>query len=408
MKYIILLGDGMADYPLGRFGRRTPLEVARTPNMDRIAREGTVGLINTIPAGFPAGSDVANLTVLGYDPEVYYTGRGPLEAASMGVKLGRNDVAFRCNLVTLSGDEKPVMEDYSAGHISSSESRDIMADLENRLGSERLSFYPGVSYRHLLVWRGGPEYAETTPPHDIVGQEIDRHLPRGNGGEDIIALMMRSREILKESPVNTLRVSLGKRPASSIWLWGQGKAPLMKPLTEKYQIRGAIISAVDLLRGIGIYAGLDVVHVNGATGYIDTDYAGKGRKALDVLEDRDLVFVHVEAPDEMGHEGNAEGKIKAIEEFDEKVVGTVMEGLRKVSSYRLMVLSDHPTPISRKTHVNDPSPFAVLSSEGDNLRNGESFSEKVAQKTGILVLPGFLLMEHFLGDWRGFIEKEGR
>lgn len=408
MKYIILLGDGMADYPLGRLGRRTPLEAARTPNMDRMAREGTVGLINTIPAGFQAGSDVANLTVLGYDPEMYYTGRGPLEAASMGVQLGKMDVAFRCNLVTLSDHDAPIMEDYSAGHISSEESRNIIADMKRKLGSETLRFYSGVGYRNLLVWSEGPENAETTPPHDIVGQEIARHLPRGSRADDIRALMMRSREILKESPVNKLRVSQGKRPASSIWLWGQGKAPLIKPLTEKYHIRGAIISAVDLLKGIGIYAGLDVVHVSGATGYIDTDYAGKARKALDALEDKDFVFVHVEAPDEMGHEGNAEGKIQAIEDFDEKVVGTVLQGLRSVSSFRLMVLSDHPTPISRKTHVNDPSPFVVLSSAGDNLRNGISFSEKTAQKSGILVLPGFLLMDYFLGDWGGFIEKKGR
>lgn len=407
MKYIVLLGDGMADYPLGRYGRRTPLEVARTPNMDRMAREGTVGLINTIPAGFPAGSDVANLTVLGYDPEIYYTGRGPLEAASMGIKLGREDVAFRCNLVTLNGHGKPVMEDYSAGHISSAESRKIVADLEKELGSEKWGFHCGVSYRHLLVWRGGPEYAETTPPHDIVGQEIDRHLPRGDGGKEIALLMSRAREILKDHPVNALRLSQGKRPANAIWLWGQGKAPRMKPLTEKYRLRGAIISAVDLLRGIGVYAGLDVVRVDGATGYIDTNYAGKAQKALEALQDRDFVFVHVEAPDEMGHEGNVEGKIKAIEEFDEKVVGTVLEGLREGFSYRLMVLSDHPTPISRKTHVNDPSPFVVLSSGGDNLRNAESFSEKTARKTGILVLPGFMLMEHFLGNWRHFIEKEG-
>lgn len=406
MKYIVLLGDGMADYPLGRYGRRTPLEVARTPNMDRIAHEGTIGLINTIPAGFQAGSDVANLTVLGYDPEVSYTGRGPLEAASTGIRLGGEDVAFRCNLVTLSGSE--VMEDYSAGHIGSAESAEIIAELERRLGSSVLSFHPGVGYRHLLVWRGGPEFAETTPPHDIVGQKIERHMPRGEGGEDIRSLIECSREILRSHPVNARRQAEGRKPANAIWLWGQGKAPRMEPLTEKYRITGAIISAVDLLKGIGIYAGLEAVRVEGATGYIDTDYAGKARKALDVLREKDFVFVHVEAPDEMGHEGNAEGKIRAIEDFDEKVVGTVLEGVRGLSPYRLMVLSDHPTPISRKTHVSDPSPFAVFSSEGDNLRNGKSFSEKAARKAGLLILPGFELMDHFLGDWRGFLAEKGR
>jgi len=409
MKYIVLLGDGMADYPLGRYGRRTPLEVARTPNMDRLAREGTIGLINTIPAGFPAGSDVANLTVLGYDPEICYTGRGPLEAASMGLKLGEEDVAFRCNLVTLSDNGSEVtMDDYSAGHISSPESSLIISELQKRLGSSVLSFHPGVGYRHLLVWRGGPDCAETTPPHDIVGQKIERHLPKGDGADEIRTLMEKSRDILRSHPVNVRRRSEGRKTADSIWLWGQGKTPRMKPLTERYGITGAIISAVDLLNGIGIYAGLQPVRVEGATGYIDTDYSGKARSALDVLREKDFVFVHVEAPDEMGHEGNAEGKIKAIEDFDEKVVGTIMKGLDEFTRYRLMVLSDHPTPISRRTHVNDPSPFAILSSDGNNLRNGESFSEKAARKAGLLVLPGHDLMDVFLGDWRGFIEKKSR
>jgi 2,3-bisphosphoglycerate-independent phosphoglycerate mutase len=408
VKYIILLGDGMADYPIGLLGRRSPLEAAKTPHMDWIAREGTIGLINTIPAGFPPGSDVANLTVLGYDPEVYYTGRGPLEAASLGIGLGPEDVAFRCNLVTLTGGEEIVMEDYSAGHISSSEAASVIGDLDRELGCEGLRFYPGVGYRHLLVWRGGPSFVDTTPPHDIVGQNIGRHLPRGDGSDEIRKLMVRSKEILNRHPVNAKRIADGKKPANSVWLWGQGRAPEMKPLTKRFGISGAIISAVDLLRGIGIYAGLDVIRVSGATGYIDTDYAGKAKKALEALQDRDLVFVHVEAPDEMGHEGNIEGKIKAIEDFDEKIVGAIREGLRDVVPFRLMVLSDHPTPISRKTHVNDPSPFAVYSSKGENLRNGEFFSERVAQKTGILVVQGHLLMEYFIGDWRGFIEKQGR
>lgn len=410
MKYIILLGDGMADDPIERLGRRTPLEAARTPNMDRLAREGTVGLIDTIPAGFPPGSDVANLSVLGYDPEQSYTGRGPLEAASMGVRLSRDDVAFRCNLVTINGGGKNLMEDYSAGHISSPESREIIADIDRVLGSDRLKFYPGVGYRHLLVWKGGAEDAETTPPHDIVGQDIARFLPKGVGSDEIRDLMIRSQEVLKTHPVNERRHSIGKKPATSIWLWGQGRAPRMVPLTKKYGISGAVISAVDLLKGIGVYAGLEIVNVPGATGYIDTNYEGKARKALEVIRSRDMVFVHVEAPDEMGHEGNLDGKIKAIEDFDEKVVGIILEGIRDLGAVRLMVLSDHPTPISKKTHVGDPSPFVVFSSleEDENLRNGASFCEKAAQQSGILVVPGSSLMEHFIKDWRGFVEKKGR
>jgi len=408
VKYIILLGDGMADYPIGRLGRRTPLEAARTPNMDRLAREGTVGLIDTIPAGFPPGSDVANLSVLGYDPELCYTGRGPLEAASMGIRLNPDDVAFRCNLVTINGTGKNLMEDYSAGHISSAESREIIADIDRVLGSDRLKFYPGVGYRHLLVWQGGSEHAETTPPHDIVGQNIDHFLPKGAGSDEIRGLMTRSQEVLKAHGINERRRSIGKKPATSIWLWGQGKTPKMVPLTKKYGITGAVISAVDLLKGIGVYAGLEIVNVQGATGYIDTNYEGKARKALEVIRSRDIVFVHVEAPDEMGHEGNLDGKIKAIEDFDEKVVGILLEGIRDLGDVRLMVLSDHPTPISRKTHVGDPSPFVVYSSRNENLKNGTSFCEKVAQKSGILVVPGFRLMEHFIKDWREFVEKEGR
>jgi 2,3-bisphosphoglycerate-independent phosphoglycerate mutase len=408
MKYIILLGDGMADYPIGRLSRRTPLEAASTPHMDRIAREGTIGLINTIPQGYPPGSDVANLSVLGYDPEVCYSGRGPLEAASMGIRLESNDVAFRCNLVSLRRDGSVIMDDYAAGHISSEESKEIIKDLDQEFGRNGLHFYPGVSYRHILVWRDGPSLVKTTPPHDIVGQDIKNFLPAGAGAEYIRDLMEKSQAVLKGHRINSERISRGKKAADSIWLWGQGHKPVMEPLTKKYGLRGAIISAVDLLKGIGIYAGFKVLNVKGATGYIDTDYTAKAQCALSALEEKDIVFVHVESPDEMGHEGNIEGKIQAIEDFDKKVVGVVLGGLKNFADFRIMVLSDHPTPISRKTHMNDPSPFAVLSSAGENLCNGESFCEKVAQKSGILILPGHILMGHFIGNWRDFIEKEGR
>ncbi|MFA4916478.1 MAG: cofactor-independent phosphoglycerate mutase [Syntrophales bacterium] len=406
MKYVILLGDGMADYPLKELSGKTPLEFARTPYMDHIASEGTAGLVNTVPSGLSPGSDIANLSILGYDPRKYYSGRGPLEAASMGVLLEPDDVAFRCNLVTLGGQEESVMEDFTSGHITSDEARQIIEDLHRELGTDEFRFYPGVGYRHLLVWRKGKESLKTTPPHDITGKVIRDYLPQGDGGIEINDLIQRSQNILFDHPVNRLRISEGKKPANSIWLWGQGKALRIVQLTKKYNFRGGIISAVDLLKGIGILAGLRVIHVEGATGYTDTNYAGKAEKALEALKELDFVFVHVEAPDEMGHEGNIEGKIMAIEDFDEKIVGTVLKGLDSLSPFRVMVLSDHPTPISLMTHSSDPSPFAVFSSvAGENLRNTLAFGEKSAKDTGILISPGYFLLDAFIKNWREFIEE---
>lgn len=402
MKYVILLGDGMADYPLKELGGKTPLEFARTPHMDRIASEGTLGLVNTIPSGFLPGSDIANLSVLGYDPRKYYTGRGPLEAASQGVQLGPDDVAFRCNLVTIGARGAPVMEDFTSGHITSPEARQIIDDLQRELGTAEFQFYPGVGYRHLLVWRQGKESLKTTPPHDITGRLVNDYLPQGNGALEINSLMQHCREILLDHPVNRLRLSEGKRPATSIWPWGQGKAPRIVSFTKKYHLTGGIISAVDLLKGIGVLAGLEVIHVEGATGYTDTNYLGKAEKVLEALRKLDFVFVHVEAPDEMGHEGNIEGKIRAIEDFDEKVVGAVLRGLNSLAPFRVMVLSDHPTPISLRTHSPEPSPFAVQSSiAGENRKNALTFGEMSARDTGILISPGYLLMDAFIRNWRG-------
>ncbi len=411
MKYIILLGDGMADYPLSDLYGETPLEFAYTPNMDSLAVRGTVGLIDTVPAGFTPGSDVANLSVLGYDPRECHTGRAPLEAASMGVSLSPDDVAFRCNLVTFgSAGDGTVMEDFTAGHITSEEASLIIESLNSELASPDINFYPGVGYRHLMVYNRGPISLNTTPPHDITGKPIDVWFPKGDGSEKIVALMERSRDILKDHPVNRDRASEGKKTADSIWLWGEGKAPRLEPMTAKYGIKGGIISAVDLLKGIGTYAGLEILHVAGATGYTDTDYAGKARKALEYLTHGDFVFLHVEAPDEMGHEGDIEGKIRAIENFDEKVVGTILSGAETLGSFRIMVLSDHPTPISLRTHTSDPSPFVVLSSvAGENIPSARgSFNEVSAQNSGITVSPGFLLMGYFMSNWREFIEKKGR
>jgi 2,3-bisphosphoglycerate-independent phosphoglycerate mutase len=407
MKYIILLGDGMADYPIEELGGRTPLQVARIPNMDRIAGEGTVGLVDTIPAGFKPGSDVANLSVLGYDPAICYSGRGPLEAANMGVPIGPGDVAFRCNLVTLDAQDDPVMVDYSAGHISSGEAARIITDMDKALGSPEFQFYPGISYRHLLVWRNGRDGVETTPPHDITGKPTAAYGIRGDDADRLAGLMRRSQVFLKDHPVNQARVAEGKNPATSIWLWGQGRAPRMVRLTDRYKLRGGVISAVDLLNGIGVYAGLEVIRVEGATGYIDTNYVGKAQAALRALKEMDFMFVHVEAPDEMGHAGNLEGKIQAIEDFDEKVVGTVMKGLADFDNYRVLVLSDHPTPIAIRTHAADPSAFAVLASARDeNLGRGAAFTEAQAAAGGISVSPGHLLMDLFIRDWRRFIEEK--
>ncbi len=408
MKYLILLGDGMADWPLPELQGKTPLQAAHTPNMDRIAAEGTLGLIDTIPPGFTPGSDVANLSVLGYDPKVYHTGRGPLEAVSTGITLASDDVAFRCNLVTFGTKEELVMEDFTAGHISSEEAGWIVENLDAELRSHDIRFYPGVGYRHLMIYRGGPTTLETTPPHDITDQPIAGHLPKGEGSYEIRRLMERSRTILQDHPVNLQRAAQGKRTADSIWLWGEGRAPAMNPLTTRYGIKGGIISAVDLLRGIGICAGLEVLHVEGATGYIDTNYRGKAEKALEFLRGADFVFLHVEAPDEMGHEGNIEGKIKAIEDFDREVVGRILTGLPSLGDFRVLVLSDHPTPIELKTHSSDPSPFAVLSSvDEENIGEGKAYGEISADDAGIFISPGYLLMDRFMKDWRGFIGKKG-
>ncbi|MBW2599222.1 MAG: cofactor-independent phosphoglycerate mutase [Deltaproteobacteria bacterium] len=409
MKYIVLLGDGMADYPLPELGGKTPIEFADTPNMDRIAGGGTVGLIDTIPTGFTPGSDVANLSVLGYDPKKYHTGRAPLEAASMGVNLAPDDVAFRCNLVTFgSAGGKTIIEDFTSGHITSEEASLIIDSLNRELASPVIDFHPGVGYRHLMVYKGGPVSLETTPPHDIVGKPIGGWPPKGKGSEEISSLMERSRDILKNHPVNIARASKGKKTADSIWLWGEGRAPRMEPLTARYGgIKGGVISAVDLIMGIGIYAGLETLHVEGATGYTDTNYRGKADRALEYLRDGDFVFLHVEAPDEMGHEGDIEGKIKAIEDFDKKVVGTVLSGINTLGDFRIIVLSDHPTPISLKTHVSDPSPFAVLSSiDGENVATGVTYNEMTARNAGIVVSPGCLLIDYFMGDWRRFIEEK--
>lgn len=406
MKYVVLLGDGMADYPTNMLGGKTPLQCAFTPYLDQIAAEGTLGLVDTIPAGLNPGSDVATLSVLGYDPLQTYTGRGPLEAASMGINLGPNDIAYRCNLVTIGEKDSAnaFMEDFTAGHISIPEAREIIFDINKALSSSQFQFYPGVGYRHLCVCRNASSSPQTTPPHDITGKAIADYLPRGDFAEEVNQLMQKMGEILQNHPVNVQRQKAGKKQANSIWLWGQGRKPHITPFYQKFDVQGGMISAVDLLKGIGVLAGLKVFHVKGATGYIDTNYEGKAKTALDALKFMDFIFVHLEAPDEMGHEGNAEGKILAIELFDEKIVGPILNNIGGFGDYRIIVLSDHPTPLDLKTHVSDPSPFAVLSSfKDENKASGLAFTEENAKKTSILISPGYLLMDKFIKDWKVFV-----
>jgi len=369
----------MADYPIEKLGGKTILQAARTPAMDYIAAHGKIGLAKTIPDGLPAGSDVANMSILGYDPAVYYSGRAPLEAASMGVALASDDVAFRCNLVTI---EHGRIKDYSAGHISSEEAKILIETLDVELGNEELSFYPGISYRHLLVARNhlGAE-AECTPPHDITGKKIEEYLPGGKEGDFFSDLIKKSMIVLELHPVNLKRIEEGKNPANSIWVWGQGSAPKFTPFRELYEKTGAVISAVDLLKGIGVYAGMDVIEVQGATGYLDTNYEGKASAAIEVLKTRDLVFVHVEAPDEAGHEGSIDKKLKAVEDFDSRIVSPILKHAKASDEpFTILVLPDHPTPISIKTHARDPVPFAVYRTDNSDSDSAETFDEESAKK----------------------------
>ncbi len=399
MKIIVLLGDGMSDEPCAELDGKTPLQAAKTPNMDLMAKSGIVGLAKTVPPGLPPGSDVANLSVFGYDPANCYTGRSPLEAVSMGVELAPEDVAFRMNLVTLAPHNgKIYMEDFSAGHIGSKESHQLIATLQEELGDDRFEFHPGVGYRHLLVWRNGKDSMTATPPHDISGKRIVEYLPSGEGADELIKLMNSSQMLLHTHPVNKSRKDRDELPATSIWLWGHGKSPVLQPYKEKFGLSGAVISAVDLMKGIGICAGLEVINVPGATGYIDTNYKGKADAALDALERLDFVYLHVEAPDEASHSGNLQHKIKAIEDFDNLVVGTVLAGADRFKDLRILCCPDHPTPVKKMTHTSDPVPFVIFR-HGQNRSNGAtSFDEVQAKATGLLFEKGYMLMENVIND----------
>ena len=394
MKYIVLLGDGMSDKKLDELGGKTPLQAARTPNMDFMAKRGRLGLARTVPEGFLPGSDVANLSVFGYDPRTCYTGRSPLEAASIGVELGPDDVAFRVNLVNLHPHGgKIFMQDYSAGHITDEEGRELLEALQEELGNEEFQFYPGVGYRHLMVWRGGEDGMTVTPPHDITGQEILEYLPQGKGADRLIYLMNASQMLLYNHPQYKKRIADNKLPANSVWFWGQGKAPKMESYRDRFGLTGAVISAVDLIRGIGVYAGLEIVKVEGATGYVDTNYRGKAEAALTALDRVDYVYLHVEAPDEASHSGNLKDKIMAIERFDEQVVGPVLDGIKRHGDYRILCMPDHPTPVKLMTHTAAPVPFIIYSGETAEHLSVAGYDEDSAKSTGFYVEEGFRLME---------------
>ena len=409
IKYVVIVGDGMADYPVQDLGGKTPLMVAKTPHMDWMAKHGEIGLVRTVPEGFNPGSEIANLSIFGYDPLRFYTGRGPLEAASLGVRLEADDIAFRCNLVTLQFDgTRTIMEDFSAGHITDEEAKQIVIDLDKKIGTKDIRFYPGVSYRHLMVLKNGAarfsnlEKLELTPPHDITGKEISAFLPKTSGsskggGDEILSLMKGSQRLLKDHPVNLARQAKGLRPANSTWLWGQGRTPQMITLKEHFGIEGYVISAVHLLKGIGILAGLKVLEVPGATGYFDTNYDGKAQYALRGLKKKDFVYVHVEAPDEAGHMGDLRVKIETIETFDEKIVGAILKGMKDFERYKVLVLPDHPTPLSVRTHTADPVPYVIYANEkGSKLSNVEGFDEVSAKRSQIFIEKGFELIERFL------------
>ena len=391
-KYVIIVPDGAADEPLEQFDGQTALEAAETPNIDKISQIGRQGLVRTIPEGMEAGSDVAQMSLLGYDPRRYYTGRAPIEAAARNIKLALNDWVFRCNLVTIADGK---MVDHSAGHISTAEGSKLIGELHDQLGNEHMHFYPGVSYRHLLVFKQTDFDVKTYPPHDHIGSPIEKILPRGKGSERLIDLMARSQQLFAHHDINRVRKDLGENQVSSIWLWGHGKQAQLERFEKRFGIKGAAITAVDLARGLAKLIGFDVITVPGATGFIDTNYQGKGAAAIEALDKYDIVFVHIEAPDEASHSGNAEAKKKAIEQIDEHIVGPVLETLRNYPSWRILIMPDHPTPVRSCAHSAEPVPFTMA---GDNISGilNTTFSEANAAKSGFRIDKGYELMEYFL------------
>lgn len=401
MKYLVMLCDGMADEPNEALGNSTPMEKANKPCMDSLAAKAEVGIVKTVAEGLKPGSDVANLSVLGYEPAVYYSGRSPLEAASIGIDLKDTDVTLRCNLVTLSDEEdyeKKTILDYCADDISSEEAKILIEYIQEKLGNDKFRFYPGVSYRHCLVWsNGNPHPGVLTPPHDITGKVITDYIPKGEAVDELYDLMKKSYDLLKDHPVNKARIARGKRPANSIWLWGEGTKPLLDNFSEKFGKKGSMISAVDLLKGIAICTGMNSVDVDGATGYLDTNFDGKCKAAIEEFKKgADLVYIHVEAPDECGHRGEIENKVKAIEMIDEHILAPVVEFLRGYDDFAVLVCPDHPTPLSIRTHTSTPVPYLIYDSKNEINSGVKVFCEKEARETGNYIEKGFTMMNYFL------------
>lgn len=398
MKYIVVLGDGMADEPLEELGGKTPLEYANIKNINKLAKQSEIGLCSTIPEGMTPGSDTANLSVLGYDPEKYYTGRSSLEALSLGVDMLETDISFRCNVVTLSEEESDYKDktiiDHSSGEISTQEATVLIEEVKKHFQNEDYQFYPGTSYRHLTIWNKG-EAVDLTAPHDILGKKIGRHLP---DDDNLKEMMIKSYEILNNHPININRAKKGLNKANSIWFWGAGTKPSLDMFEEKYGKKGTMISAVDLLKGIAVGSGMDIVEVEGATGSIDTNFEGKTKAALKTLleDDQDFVYIHLEAPDEMGHQGNVKDKVKAIEYIDEKVVKVLLEELKESGvNFKMLIMPDHPTPIKYRTHTSDPVPYLIYNSE-KQLNNSWNYNEKDAKASGNVVETGYKMMNKFL------------
>jgi 2,3-bisphosphoglycerate-independent phosphoglycerate mutase len=402
-KYLILIGDGMSDWPIASLNNRTPLEAAVKPNMDFMASNGALGMVQVVPKEMYPGSDVSNLCIIGYDPREVYTGRSPLEAASMGISLGKEDVAVRCNIVCLKNEgADSEMEDFSAGHISSAESAELLKDLQEKIEDKGVRFFPGVSYRNLMVWPGGNDAVETTPPHDIHGKKITEYLPRGEGADVLLDLMAISREVFEDHPVNMKRRSEGKAAGNSIWLWGQGKAPRIETFREKYGLSGSVVAAVDLIKGIGIYCGLDIIQVPGATGYVDTNYKGKAEHALRELKDKDFVLIHVEAPDEAGHNGSVQDKIRAIERIDSEMLSLILSRAKEGGDLSILLLPDHPTPVAIRTHAQEPVPFVIYPApDGLRSHSGKRYTEADARSTGQFVDIGTRLIGYLIGRTDG-------
>ena len=402
MKYIIIHGDGMADWACDELGGKTPLAAAHKPNMDLMATRGTLGMVATIPKGMPSGSDVGTMTMLGYDPARYHTGRAPIEAASQGIEMGPRDVVFRMNLVSLKpGDAgEMIMNDFTSGHITSEEAALIVADLRKELAGDGIEFFNGVSYRHLMMWRGGVATTHLTPPHDITGKPVEEHLPKGAGSDLLRDLTRRSAAILREHPVNKARRDAGKAEASSVWFWGQGTRPSVPTLKERFGVEGSVISAVDLVNGLGRLAGLNLIKVPGATGFLDTDYAAKGRYGLESLKSRDFLLLHIEAPDEAGHMGRADLKKEAIERIDELIIGPMLAGLEALGDFAILLMPDHATPSQLKTHSPEPVPFALMTSAEFKPGGGvpRRYTEDDGTATGILVGDGYHLIESLFGS----------